>query len=167
MECSELRKLLLPLLSNSPSGAVATSAAVTPPATPAAVEDIGLLQKKFNTNSKADVWKGAWDADRAPPREYTNYQGQKISTPPVSHIGQCTDASLWYYRLNTEQDKEMSEEDEKKWEQKVKKEAARAKRRVEGGGVKINVAAAAAGSKAAPAPAPLVLSQPSDGASQG
>ncbi len=57
--------------------------------------------------------------------------------------------------------------DAKKWEQKVRKEAARAKRRVEGGGVKINVAAAAAGSKAAPAPAPLVSSQPSDGASQG
>jgi hypothetical protein len=38
----------------------------------------------------------------------------------------------------------MTEEETKKWEQKVKKEATRAKRRVEGGGVKINVTAAAA-----------------------
>jgi hypothetical protein len=166
MECSEFRRLLLPLLSNGPAGAAADTAAVpaTPPATPASVEDIGILVKKFTTKSKADVWKAAWDVDREPPREYTNYQGQKISTPPVSHIGACTDGTLWYYRLNTEQEKEMTAEETKKWEQKVKKEATRANRRVEGGGVKINVTAAKA---AAPSPAPPISVSSADGASQG
>eukprot|EP01043_Picozoa_sp_COSAG02_P038585 COSAG02_NODE_2986_length_7614_cov_78.950632_3_plen_205_part_00 len=165
MECSEFRKLLLPLLSSGPASADVNTTAVpaTPPATPASAEDIGILQKTYTTNSKADVWKGAWDADRQPPKEYTNYQGQKISTPAVSHIGACTDGSLWYYRLNTEKEKEMTEDETKKWEQKVKVEATRAKRRVEGGGVKINVTAATA---AAPSPAPTSASSAS-GANHG
>lgn len=161
MECSEVRRLLLPLLSQTTSPADSAATPATPPATPAAAEDIGLLMKKYNMNSKVDIRKGAWDADRAPPREYTNYQGQKISTPPTSHIGHCTDGTLLYYRLNTEPEKQMTEDETKKWEQKVKKEATSAKRRVAEVGVKINVAAA--GSKATPS----VSIAPADGASQG
>ena len=75
-----------------------------------------------------------------------------------------TDGTLWYYRLNTEQEKEMTAEEAKKWEQKVKKQATRANRRVEGGGVKINVTAAKA---AAPSPAPPTSVSSADGPSQG
>lgn len=57
----------------------------------------------------------------------------------------------------------MTEEETKKWEQKVKREAARMKQRAEGGGVKISVAAAAGSQAVAP---PIVASAPS-GTSQG
>ena len=57
----------------------------------------------------------------------------------------------------------MTEEETKKWEQKVKREAARMKQRAEGGGVKISVAAAAGSQAVAP---PTVASAPS-GTSQG
>lgn len=57
----------------------------------------------------------------------------------------------------------MTEEETKKWEQKVKREAARTKQRAEGGGVKISVAAAAGSQAVAP---PIVASAPS-GTSQG
>ena len=57
----------------------------------------------------------------------------------------------------------MTEEETKKWEQKVKREATRAKQRVEGGGVKISVAAAV-GSQGI---APPVVASTTGGASQG
>ena len=66
MECSDLRKLLLPLLASDPPAIPDNPAdpavpvpAGTAPATPASVENIGLLMKKFNVSTKAEVWKGA------------------------------------------------------------------------------------------------------------
>eukprot|EP01046_Picozoa_sp_COSAG06_P016711 COSAG06_NODE_1114_length_10647_cov_3.831532_3_plen_194_part_00 len=193
MECSELRELLLPLLSSSSSEQAASSAAaateevqgteaapVVDDAAAAAptIEDIGLLLKKYNMNSKLDVWKSTvWDADRAPPREYTSYQGQKIVTPPDSHIGNCTDGTLWYYRLNTEVEKEMTDEETKAYEKQAKR-AERSKKgaagRREESGVKITVAATAAATAAAAGqpeqPPPLVgvpLPDSAGSASQG
>ena len=167
MECSELRELLLPLLSSSEQAASAAATeevqgeeaapVVDDAAAAPTIEDIGLLLKKYNMNSKLDVWKSTvWDADRAPPREYTSYQGQKIVTPPDSHIGNCTDGTLWYYRLNTEVEKEMTDEETKAYEKQAKR-AERSKKgaagRREESGVKITVAATAAATAAAAAAA--------------
>ena len=35
------------------------------------ISDIGLLKKSYTMDNVLDVWKGAWDADRAAPRTYT------------------------------------------------------------------------------------------------
>ena len=51
------------------------------------------------------------DTDRAPAREYKNYQGETIKTPPDPTIGICTDGTLWFWKLNTEAEKEVSKTD--------------------------------------------------------
>ena len=49
-----------------------------------------------------------------------NHLGETISTPPDQTIGICNDGVLWYFRLNSEKEKEMTEEETKDFERKAK-----------------------------------------------